>query len=187
MRFLMCFSAFFQFWLVGKEKHIYLIQFSSVAQLCPALCDPTDCSTPDFFVHHQFPELAQIHVHRVGDANQPSHPLLSLSPHAFNLPQHQDLFQGVSSSYQVVKVLKLQLQYQSFQWLFKYWFHLGLTGLISFSSRDSQESSPTLQFKSTNSSVLSFLYHPTLTFIYLSWNGFLKAGDSTVKKLSHGV
>ena len=119
MRFLLCFSAFFQFWLVGKKKkHIYLIQFSSVAQLCPALCDPMDCSTPGFFVHHQHLELAQIFVHRVGDANQPSHPLLFLSPHAFNLSQHQDLFQGVSSSHQVVKVLELQLQYQFFQWLF---------------------------------------------------------------------
>jgi len=60
-------------------------QFSSVVQLCPTLCNPVDCSTPDFPVHHQLPELAQTHVHRVGDAIQPSHPLSSPSPPAFNL------------------------------------------------------------------------------------------------------
>ena len=65
------------------------IQFSSVAQLCPALCNPMDCSIPGFPVHHQLPELTQTHVHQVGDAIQPSHPLLSPSPPAFNLPQHQ--------------------------------------------------------------------------------------------------
>ena len=74
-----------------------------------------DCSTPDFPVYHQLLELAQTHVHRVGGAIQPSHPLLSPSPPAFNLSQHQGLFQGVSSSHQVAKVLELQLQHQSFQ------------------------------------------------------------------------
>ena len=69
------------------------VQFSSVTQLCLTLCDPMDCSTPVFPVHHQIPELAQTHVHRVGDALQPPHPLSSPSPPAFNLPQHQDLFQ----------------------------------------------------------------------------------------------
>ena len=69
---------------------------SSVAQLCLALCDPMDCSTPSLPVHHQLPELAQAHVHRVGDAIQPSHPLLSPSPPAFNLSQNQGLFQWVS-------------------------------------------------------------------------------------------
>ena len=78
-------------------------------------CDPMDCSTPGFPVHHQLLELAQTHVHRVGDAIQPSHPLSSPSP-TFNLSQHQGLFQGVSSSHQVAKVLELQLQHQSFQW-----------------------------------------------------------------------
>ena len=66
---------------------------SSFARSCPTLCDPMDCSTPVFPVHHQIPELAQTHVHRVGDALQPPHPLSSPSPPAFNLPQHQDLFQ----------------------------------------------------------------------------------------------
>ena len=85
-------------------------QFSSVAQLCPTLCDPMDCSTPGLRVHHQLPEPAQTHVHRVGDAIQPSHPLSSPSPPAFSLSQHRGLFQGVISSRQVAKVLELQLQ-----------------------------------------------------------------------------
>ena len=66
-----------------------IIQFNSVTQLCPTLCDPTDCSTPGLPVHHQLPESTQTHVHRVGDAIQPSHPLSSPSPPALNLSQHQ--------------------------------------------------------------------------------------------------
>ena len=72
-------------------------------------------STPGFPVHHQLPELAQTDVHQVGDAIQPCHPLSSPSPPALNLSQHPDLFQGVSSSHQVAKVLVFQLQHQSFQ------------------------------------------------------------------------
>ena len=82
------------------------VQFSSVTQSCPTLCDPVDCSMPGFPVHHQLLELAQTHVQRVGDAIQPSRSLSSPSS-AFNLSQHQGLFQGVSSSH--------QLQHQSFQ------------------------------------------------------------------------
>ena len=74
------------------------VQFSSVAQSCPTLCDPMNCSTPGLPVHHQLPESTQTHVHRVGDAIQPSYPLSSPSPSAFNLSQHQGLFQWVSSS-----------------------------------------------------------------------------------------
>ena len=77
-----------------------------------------DCSTPGFSVHHQCPELAQTHVHWVKGAIQPSHPLSSPSP-AFNLFQHQGLFQCVNSSHQVAKVLEFQLQCQSFQWIFR--------------------------------------------------------------------
>ena len=95
------------------------IQFNSVSQLCPILCDPMDCSTPGFSVHHQLLELAQTHVHGVGDAIQSSHPLSSPSPPAFSLAQHQGLFQWVSSSHQVAKLLELQLQDQSFQWIFR--------------------------------------------------------------------
>ena len=73
-------------------------QFSSVAQLCPVLCDPMDCSMPGLPVHHQLPELVEIHVHRVNDAIQPSHPLSSPSPPAFKLSQHQGLFQPFPAS-----------------------------------------------------------------------------------------
>ena len=92
---------------------------SSVAQSCPTLCDPMDCSMSGFPVHHQLPVLAQTHVHRVGDAIQSSHLLSSPSLPAFNLAQNQGLCQWVSSSHQMVKVLKLQLQHQSFQWIFR--------------------------------------------------------------------
>ena len=93
-------------------------QFSLVPQSCLTLCDPMDCSMPGFPVHHQLLELTQTHVHPVGDAIQPSHRLLSPSP-AFNLSQHQGLFKWVSSSHKVAKVLKFQLQHQSFQWMFR--------------------------------------------------------------------
>ena len=90
------------------------VQFSSVTQSCTTLCDPMDCSTPDLPVHHKLPEFTQTHVHWVGDAIQPSHPLSSPSPPALNLSQHQGLCQWVSSSHQVAKVLEFQLQHQSF-------------------------------------------------------------------------
>ena len=95
------------------------IQFSSVAQSCPTLCDPVDCSTPGLPVHHQLLELTQTHFHWVGDAIQPSHPLSSPSPPALYLSQHQGLFKWVSSSHQVAKVLEFQLQHQYFQWIFR--------------------------------------------------------------------
>ena len=143
--------------------------FSLVAQLCPTLCDPMECSTPGFPVHHQLPELTQTRVHCVGDVIQPSHPLSSPSPPAFNLSQHQGLCQWVGSLHQVAKILELQFQHQSFQWIFSTDFlYDGLVG-SPCRPRDSQESSPTLQFKNINSSVLSFLYGPTLTSIYDYW------------------
>ena len=95
------------------------VQFSSVTLSCSTLCDPMDCSMPGFPVHHQFPELAQTHVHQVSDAIQPSHPLSSPSSSAFSLSQDQGLFKWLSSSHQVDKVLELQLQHQSFQWIFR--------------------------------------------------------------------
>ena len=104
----------FQEGLLGSYSG-YRIQFSSVTQLCPTLCDPMDCSTPGFPVHYQLPELTQSHVHRVSDAIQPSHLLSSPYPPAFNLSQHQGIFQLVSCSHQVAKVLEFQLQHQSFQ------------------------------------------------------------------------
>ena len=101
---------------VFQVTYQYSVQFSSVAQLCPTLCDPVDCSTPGLPVHHQLLEFTQTHVHWVSDAIQPSHPLSSPSPTALNLSQHLGLFQWVSSLHQVAKVLEFQLQHQSFQW-----------------------------------------------------------------------
>ena len=112
------------------------VQFSSVTQSCPTFFNPMDCSTPGSPVHHQLPEFAQAHVHWVGDAIQPSHPLLSPSPPAFNLSQPQGLFQGVSSSHQVggqsigpsasASALSLNIQH---------WLPLGWTGVISLQSK----------------------------------------------------
>ena len=88
-----------------------LVQFHSVAQSCPTLCDPMNHSTPGLSVHHQLPEFTQTHVHRVSDAIQPSHPLSSPSPPAPNPSQHQSLFQWVNSSHEVAKLLEFQLQH----------------------------------------------------------------------------
>ena len=137
----------------GTTGHL----LSSVAQSGPNLCDLVYCSTPGLPVHHQLLELAQTPVHRVSDAIQPSHPLSLSSPPALNLSQHQGLFQWVSSSHQVTKLLEFQLLPMNIQDLFP----LGWTGWISLQSRDPQESSPTAQFKSICSSVLSFPYNPT--------------------------
>ena len=88
---------------------LIVIQFSSVSQSCPTFFDPTDYSRPAFSGHYQLPEPTQTHVHHVGDAIQPSHPLPSPSPPAFNLSQHKGLFQRVGSLQQVAKVLEFQL------------------------------------------------------------------------------
>ena len=122
-----------------KEKSISYclynsVQFSSVAQLCPALCHPMDCSMLAFPVHHQLLELTQTHVHWVSDANQPSHPLLPSSLPALNLSQHQGFFQsqfftscgqsiGASAS---ASVPPMNIQD---------WFPLGWTGWISLQSK----------------------------------------------------
>ena len=94
----------------------YVICCCSVAQLCMTLCDPMDYRAPGFPVLHYLPEFAQTHVHWISDTIRPSHPLSPTSPPALNLSQHQCLFQWVSSLLQVDKVL--QLQHQSFQWIF---------------------------------------------------------------------
>ena len=109
---------------------------------------PYCCRMTSFPLHHVLPELAQTHVHRVGNAIQPSHPLSSPSPPAFNISQHQGLFQWVSCSYQMAKVL--EFQHQSFKLIFR--TVLLYNGLVGFPCcpRDSQESSLTPQFKSTN-------------------------------------
>ena len=152
--------------LVG-ELRSHMLQFSSVAQSYLTLCDPKDCSMPGFPVHHQLLEPTQTCVHWVSDAIQPSHSLSSPSPPAFNLCLHQDLFKWVSSSQQMEE---LEFQNQSFQWIFRTdCLQNGLTR-SPCCPRDSQESSPTPQFKSINSSVLSFLHSPTLTSIHDYWN-----------------
>ena len=134
-----------------------LRQFSSVTQSCLTLCDPMNHSMPGLPVHHQLPEFTQTHVSRVSDAIQPSYPLSFPSPPAPNPSQHQSFFQRVNSSHEVAKVLELQLQHHSFQRNSR--ADLLQNGLVGSpcSPRDSQESSPTPQFKSINFSVLSFL------------------------------
>ena len=145
-----------------------LLQFSSVSESCPTLCDPKDCSTPGLPVPHQLLEFTQTRVHWVSDAVQPSHPMLSPSPPAFSLIQHQGLFKWVSSLHEVAKGSEFQLQHQSFQCIFRTDFlWKGLAGSLC-SPRDPQESSPTPQFKSINSA-LSFLCSPTLTSIHDYW------------------
>jgi len=147
---------------VGKTTRPARCQFSSVPKSCLTLCNPMDCSTPGLLVHHQLPELAQAHVHQVGDAIQPSHPLSSPSPPAFNLSQNQGLLQSVSSLHQVAKVLEFQLQHQSFQRIFRTDFLWdGLVG-SPCSPRDSQESSQ------THSSKASILWCSAFFIVQLS-------------------
>ena len=151
--------------IMNKESFPFISQFSSVVQSCLTLCDPMDCSMPGLPVHHQLPELAQIHVHLVGDSIQPSHPLSSPSP-TFNFSQHQDLFKWS---------VRIRPEYWSFTFSIR--SSNEYSGLISFttdvgspcSPRDSPESSPIPQFKVINSLVLSFLYSPTLTAIHECW------------------
>ena len=152
-------------WLQEGQRVVVISQIRSVAQSCPTLCDPMNRSTPGLPVHHQLPEFTQTHVHRVSDAIQPSHPLSSPSPLAPNLAQHQSLFQWVNSSHEVAKVLEFQHQLRFFQRNPR--ADLVQNGLVESpcSPRDSQESSPTPQFKSINSSVLSFLHSPTLNIL----------------------
>jgi len=141
-------------------------QIRSVTQLCPTLCNPMNRSTPGLPVHHQLLEFTQTHVHLVSDAIQPSHPLSSPSPPAPNPSQHQSLFQWVNSLHEVAEVLEFQLQHHSFQRNPR--ADLLQNGLVGSpcSPRDSQESTPTPQFKSINSSALSLLHSPTLTSIH---------------------
>ena len=148
--------------------HLTQVQFSSVAQSCPTLCDAMNHSTPGLPVHHQLPEFTQTHVHRVNDDIQPSHPLSSPSSPAPNPSQHQGLFQWVNSLHELAKVLEPQPQHQSFQRNPRADLQNGLVG-SPCSPRDSQESAPTPQFKSINSSVLSLLHSPTLTSIHDRW------------------
>ena len=122
-------------YVVNPFYHSLIVPFNSVAQSCLNLCDPMKCSRPGIPVHHQLPEFTQTHVHWVGDAIQPSHPLSFPSPPTFNLSQHQGLFKWVSSSHQVAKILEFQLQHQSFHWTPRTDPPLGWTGWISLQSK----------------------------------------------------
>ena len=129
------------------------------------------------------PRFTQTHVHWVGDAIQPSHPLLSPSPPALNLSQDQGLFKWVSSSHQVVKVLELQLQHESFQWIFRTDFLSDWLVGSPCSPRDSQESSPTPQFKSINSLAFNLLYGSTLTAKHDYWKTMALTKQTFVSKV----
>ena len=116
------------------------------------------------------PVVAQVHVHCISDVIQPSHPLTLSSPSAFNFSQHQGIFQWVSCSHQMTRILEFQLQHQLFQWVFR----------IDFPSdwclccpRDSQESSPAPQFEGINSLAICPLYGPALTSIRDHWEDHL--------------
>ena len=104
-----------------KDAQHHSLLCSSVAQLCPTLCHPMDCSMTGLPVPHYLPKFAQVHAHYISDAIQPSHSLTPSSPSALNLSQHQGLFQWVICSHQMTKILELQLQHQqqSFQGIFR--------------------------------------------------------------------
>ena len=121
-------------YLLPMEPFWGSVQFSSVSESCPTLCDPMNRSMPGLPVHHQLPEFTQTHVHQAGDAIQPSHPLLSPSP-VFNLSQHQGLFQWVSSSHQTANVLGASASASVLPMSIQDWFPLGLTDLISLQSK----------------------------------------------------
>ena len=141
------------------------VQLSSVVQSCPSICNPMNHSTPGLPVHHQLPEFTQTHVHQLV---MPSSHLILCRPHLLlpPIPPSISLFQWVNSSHEVVKVLEFQLQHHSLQRNPK--ADLLQNGLVGSpcSPRDFQESSPTPQFKSINSSALGLLHSPTLTSIH---------------------
>ena len=128
-----------------------------------------DCHTPGFSVPHHLPEFAQVHVHCISDAIQPSQLLSPSSPSAFNFSQHQGLFQWVSCLHQMTKALEHQLQHQSFQRVFSVDFLWEGLVYSPCCPRDSQESSPAPQFESINSLVLCLLYGPALTTVHDYW------------------
>ena len=152
----------------GKTMSQKVYQFVSVAQLCLTLRNPTDCSMPGFPVHHQLPELTQTHVHQVSDAIRPPHPAVPFSSPLQSFPASESFLmnQSFASGGQSIKSLSFSISPSKEH-----------SGLISFridwldllSPRDFQESSPTPQFKSINSSVLGLLYSPTLTSIHEFW------------------
>ena len=145
------------------------VQFSSVVQSCPTLCDRVNRSMPGLPIHHKLLEFIQTHAHRVGVAIQPSHPLLSSSPPAPNPSQHQGLFQWVNSSHEVAKVLKFQLQHQFLQWTPRTdLLQDGLLDLLAFQ----RTLKSLLQHHSSKASIFRhsvFFTFPTLTSIHDHW------------------
>ena len=119
----------------GFACYIISIQFSSVSQSCPMLCDPMDCSMPGFPVHHQLAEFAQSHIHWVSDAIQPSHPLSSPSPPAFDLSLHQSLVQWVSFFASGGQSIAVSASASVLPMNIQDWFPLGWTGWISWQSK----------------------------------------------------
>ena len=115
--------------------YLELVHYSSVIQSCLTLWNLMDYSTPGLPVHHQLLEFTQTYVHWVGDATQPSHPLPSPSPPAFNLSQHQGLFKWVSSLHQVAKVIGISASASILPMNIQDWFPLGWTGWISLLSK----------------------------------------------------
>ena len=146
-----------------------ILQLNSVPRLCLTLCEPMDCITPGFPVYHQLPELAQSHVHWVGDAIQPSHPLFPTSPPAFNLSQHQGLFQWVSSLHQLAQSIGASASASVLPMNIQDWFPLGLTGLISLMSKGLSRVLFNTSVQKHQSSALSFLYGPTFISIHDYW------------------
>ena len=143
---------------------------SLVTKSCLTFCNSMDCSTPGFPVLYYLPEFAQTHVHWVIDAIQPSHPLSPPSPPALNLSQHQCLFQRVGSLHQVAKGLGLQLQHQSFQWIFRVDFLSDWLAWSLCSLRDYQESYPALLFQKHQ----FFSTQPSLWFNSHIWTDYWK-------------
>ena len=154
-------------------SHSLLVQFSH--SVVSNFLWPLDCSTSGFPLHHQLPELTQPYIHWVSDAIQPSHPLLSPSPPAFSLSQHQGLFQWVSSSYQVPVYWSVSFsispskEYSGLIFFRTDWLDLLAVQGSLLAARHSQESSLPPQFRSISSWMLSFLHSPTLTFIHNYW------------------
>ena len=169
------------------------LKFSSVTQSCPPLCDPMDCSTPGLPVHHHLPKFIQTHVHWVGDAIQPYHPLSSPSPPAFNLSQHQGLFKWVSFRIRWPKYWNFSFSISSSN---------EYSGLISFrmdlvwfpcSPRDSQESSPTPQFKLFIFWIIklkwfhNFKWIKQFIFLINVWLTFYCNGRKFMWRFSHSI
>ena len=159
---LICFcTSTMLFWL------LYLCSICcSVTQSFPTLCNLMDCRILGFPVLHYLLVFSQTHVHWINDAIQPSHPPFPSSPPALNLFHHQGPFHWVGSSHYMAKVLELQLQHQSFQWIFRVYFLYDWQVWSPCFPGDSQESFPAPQFKSINSLALSLLYCP-LSHLYM--------------------